>query len=149
MIYVFLDIDGVLNTSDDWKTKFTINEHCLKEFGDFCRLLSNKYSEVRIVFSSSWRAGLLNKGKTDTKLDRLLEIPGVNFYGKTPMSSNKTRQEEIEYYIRRNEVEMCIVIDDDASLFPVPSRLNIIFTNCSTGFALSNSVKKEVKKCLH
>lgn len=37
--------------------------------------------------------------------------------------SNKTRQEEIEYYIRRHSISSYIVLDDDESLFPYPERI--------------------------
>lgn len=62
----------------------------------------------------------------------------------TPVSS-KTRQEEIEYYIRRHNIMDYIVLDDDESLFPWPERINLYITDYNTGLT-DKDVKILLKK---
>lgn len=54
MFYIFLDIDGVLNRSSDWKKMYTLNTECIRRFADFVKHLKR---EVNIVLTSSWRTG--------------------------------------------------------------------------------------------
>ena len=143
-MYYFLDVDGVLNKESDWKTPFTINQECLKNFVK----LMKKDKAPHIVLSSAWRVGFTNKGEVghDNKLTKELEIYGLRIEGCTPVS-NKTRQEEIEFYIRRNGIDRYLVLDDDASLFPAAERLCIYFTNYKTGLT-EQDVTQIAKKYL-
>lgn len=53
MLYIFLDIDGVLNTSSEWKRMYTLNANCIKNFSEFVKRTK---TEVRIVLTSSFVA---------------------------------------------------------------------------------------------
>lgn len=146
MIYVFLDVDGVLNKESDWKNKFYLDISCVKVFGELCRELGKLYGEVRTVLISTWRAGISKSG-TDAKqigrLEECLAKEGIRIYGTTPISE-KGRQAEVEYYIRRNHVSKYIVIDDDLSLFSEPEKLKLFVPDYRTGLVQGN-IKKIVK----
>lgn len=143
-MYYFLDVDGVLNRESDWKNPFTINQQCLKNFVK----LIKKDKDPHIVLSSTWRVGFTNRGEVGNgnKLTKALGEYGLCIDGCTPVS-NKTRQEEIEFYIRRNGIVKYLVLDDDASLFPEAERLCVYFTNYKTGIT-EQDVKQIAKKYL-
>lgn len=130
-MYYFLDVDGVLNRQSDWRKPFTVNRECVRNF----RKLIDNDDNPHIILSSTWRQGFTNTGLTSPRADNLTEIFhdfGIEIEGVTPVS-NKTRQEEIEYYIRRNGVSEYIVLDDDESLFPRPDKINLFLTDFKMG----------------
>lgn len=53
-IYIFLDIDGVLNRQCDWAKLFTVHADCARRFSDFCRSVGG-----RVILISTWKNGLL------------------------------------------------------------------------------------------
>lgn len=89
-----------------------------------------------MILSSTWRQG------GDNVRDAFMEY-GIHIDDTTPVS-NKSRQEEIEYYIRRNGIQKYIVIDDDAGLFPRAAEINLFLTDYKTGLSESD-VKKLVR----
>ena len=137
-MYYFLDVDGVLNKESDWRIPFSINAGCLKCFAN---LLSFD-KDPHIILSSTWRAGYTNTGvmsaRGNSLADKLAEY-GLMVEDSTPIT-DKTRQEEIEYYIRRHEIGNYIVLDDDESLFPFGDRINLYLTDYKTGLT-----EKDVK----
>ncbi len=141
-VFIFLDVDGVLNCKADWNNKFFLRESCLSAFGECVRRLERQY-DVRVVLSSTWRAGKSVTGDTDAvqyqNLCEKLLLYGVKIHATTPVS-DKGRQAEIEYYIKRNNVENYIVIDDDPELFSDLSHLNFFQPNYRTGLT-----EKDVK----
>ena len=76
-------------------------------------------------------------------LNTVLHKYNLGIYDST-VKSNRTRQEEIEYYIRRNGVNKYVILDDDASLFPDRSRINIYLTDYKTGLS-SREVRAVIK----
>lgn len=107
-MYIFLDIDGVLNTEADWARKiYTVNPKCVKEFGKLIDIIPN----CRIVLISTWR-----NGTEDTLLNALFSI-GVTHFDKTAVSPDGCRSREIDYYLRRHPEDGYIILDDDASLY--------------------------------
>ena len=142
-MYYFLDIDGVLNKEQDWKRPFTINPVCLKYFQEIMKHDKNPH----IILSSTWRVGLTNRGVSSEKESSVqvyMERFGLKIDGVTPIS-NRSRQEEIEYYIRRNAIANYLVLDDDATLFPRPNEINLYLTNYKTGLT-STDVRNIVKR---
>ena len=142
-MFYFLDIDGVLNKESDWKKSFTVNNECLKFFS---KLIAHD-SDPHIIFSSTWRAGYSNTGVMSTNgdsLSNLLMEYGITIEDSTPIS-RKTRQEEIEYYIRRHNISTYIILDDDESLFPWAERINLYLTDYRTGFT-AKDIKKILKR---
>lgn len=144
--YIFFDIDGVLNNESDWRTKrFAINDSCFAVFKSLVDVLTEKYKKrPRLIICSTWRAGFNNREMQDSLATSLLgkkfAEAGLTIDGATPVST-KTRQEEIEYFIRRNGVEKYIVIDDDASLYNDITRINLYVPDYKTGLT-----KKDLKK---
>ena len=144
--YIFFDIDGVLNTEDDWrKSKFSINRMCLNNFIDFINYLTDAYGQrPRLIICSTWRRNMNHTGEKNSSAKSLVEEifsqHGLTIDGSTPVSS-KTRQAEIEYFIRRNDVKSYIVIGDDPSLFPNPKDINLYIPDYHTGLT-----KKDIKK---
>ena len=119
---------------------------CVKVFGELCRELDKIYGEVRAVLISTWRAGISRSG-TDAEqigsLKAILAKEGVKIYGTTPVT-NKGRQAEVEYYIRRNQVSEYIIIDDDPGLFSAPRKLKLFVPDYRTGLVKEN-IRKIVK----
>lgn len=145
MVYVFFDVDGVLNREADWRNRYTLHASCVEVFGELCRKLNGLYGEVRAVIISTWRAGLTISGNcagASSGLEKSLEREGVRIHGATPVSG-KGRQAEVEYYIRRNRVGRYVVIDDDPSLFEEKERLCLFVPDYRTGL-----VKGDIKKIL-
>ena len=59
-MYIFLDVDGVLNTKQDWKRKvYSLNPHSVEAFN---RLIE-EINEPKIVLSSTWRNGMARDGR--------------------------------------------------------------------------------------
>ena len=143
-VYLFLDIDGVLNRRSDWDKKFYMNPECLQAFDELINKLHKKY-DLRIILSSTWRFAMSNDESDSVllPLNTVLHKYHLGIYGST-VKSNKTRQEEIEYYIRRNGVNKYVILDDDASLFPDRSRINIYLTDYKTGLS-SREVRAVIK----
>lgn len=129
--YIFLDIDGVLNKESDWKKGlYYLNKECLNNF----LLYLNKVKNFKIVIISTWR-----NGDGIKELEKYFPI-----YDKTP-NSNKDRQAEVEYYIKRNNITKYIVIDDDISLYHTPESVNIYIPDYRTGLTM-NDINKLFKK---
>ena len=55
-IYIFLDIDGVLNRQCDWVKLFTVHADCARRFSDFCRSVGG-----RVILISTWKNGYAGK----------------------------------------------------------------------------------------
>lgn len=142
IVYIFLDIDGVLNKKADWKNKFTFNYACLNNFDKLINWLYNrKKYDCKIILTSTWRIGFKENNITIfSPLIRLLEKYSLQINGITPITADKSRQQEISYYIRRNNVLNYIILDDDKSLFDEFSDKRLYFTNCNIGFT-----EKDVK----
>lgn len=130
-MYYFLDVDGVLNRESDWCKPFTVNPICVRNFK---KLLSND-KDSHVILSSTWRQGFTNAGIKSSRADSLMNVfdeLGIHIEGTTPIS-NKSRQEEIEYYIKRNGIKDYLVLDDDESLFPRLEDINLFITNYKEG----------------
>ena len=88
-MYIFLDVDGVLNTEEDWKRrKYSLNNACVTAF---CRLLSCLH-EPKVILSSTWRNGIARDGTTAVHIDDLLkalEPAGIMFLDKTGIAPDE------------------------------------------------------------
>lgn len=142
IVYIFLDIDGVLNKKTDWKNKFTFNNLCLNNFDRLINwLYDRKKYNCKIILTSTWRIGFKENNKTIfSSLIQLLKKYNLQINGITPITADKSRQQEISYYIRRNNVLNYIIIDDDKSLFEDFSDKRLYFINCDIGLT-----EKDVK----
>ncbi len=116
-MYIFLDVDGVLNTEEDWAKKvYSLNSKCVKSF---CKLLSS-FNAPKVVLSSTWRNGIARDGTTAVHIDDLikaLEPVGIKSLDKTGVAPDGSRNKEIDHYLKRHSEDRYIILDDDPSLF--------------------------------
>ena len=141
-MYVFLDVDGVLNTEADWGRKlYSLNPTCVAAF---CKLLS-KLPDPKIVLSSTWRNGIARDGTTAVHIDDLiksLEPTGIKELDKTGTAPDGSRTKEIDHYLRRHAEDSYIILDDDPTLFERgASTPHLYLTSAKTGLTDTNVIK--------
>ena len=117
--YIFLDIDGVLNRSSQWKRMYQLDMHCIRSFASF---VNQHYLSHSIVLTSSWKNGFDPAGKHAPHILELidcLKLFGMTIAGKTLTIDETDRSHEINTFILQHHLEghPCIVFDDDKSLF--------------------------------
>lgn len=97
MKYIFLDVDGVLNSEQDG---FSVDLETDRPF----QLLKNivDTTGAKIILSSSWRIGLRN-GRNNVLIERLAEF-GLTIEDMTP--------ENREYWSRGQEIRGWLVAHD-------------------------------------
>jgi len=118
---LFLDIDGVLNTPDDWASLRYINDVCDPDTTNvinrtklgLLKMLLDNHDDVEIVISSTWK--FLPDG-----VDRFIEtcsdlgFPEIEdkITGKTP--NGDERKDEISDWLQENVEGECIyfILDD-------------------------------------
>ena len=133
-MYIFLDVDGVLNTEADWaKRVYSLNPGCVAAF---CRLLE-KLPDPKIVLSSTWRNGIARDGTTAVHIDdliRALTPAGITGLDKTGVAPDGSRSKEIDHYIRRHRADSYLILDDDPDLFDQKERTpRLYLTSAKTG----------------
>ena len=127
MKVIFLDIDGVLNTSETFM-KRRIEYEKTKKWNteiDLFRVARLKYiinmTGAKVVLSSAWRlTGIFENGEfisKNTNLFKLLNIFesfGIRIYDVTPHLDSK-RGEEIKKWLKGKDIESFVIIDDETS----------------------------------
>lgn len=132
-MFLFLDIDGVLNTKADWKRMYTLRKENIE---NMCR----DYPNSKIILISSWKLGFISSKNPSNsapikELESLLNN-GVRIVGKVD-STKKFRDEQIAEYIKeRPVIQEYLILDDDlteySSSFTKDKHLHIV--NCNTGY---------------
>jgi|GEM_PF-158079 len=128
---IFLDIDGVLSTGwgqnkrrSKWfdENGYPFDPHCVKVLN---RIL--KVSGAEIILSSDWRFNY-------SDLEKLNQLFKFNNVSKSPIDTTILkylgREEEVETYVRENEIKDFVILDD-ISLTCFPS--NFVWVNPGTG----------------
>ena len=126
MRYIFLDVDGVLN-SHSTKTRYD-NCYAYLEDSNFAvlktimEMFNDKYGEenVQIILSSSWRTRFDIRGRkfeSDSlrdSLDRVLERFGLKIEDQTPFINTQGRGIEIATYLalHSDNLDGYLVLDD-------------------------------------
>lgn len=133
-MYIFLDVDGVLNTEADWTRRvYSLNQSCINAF---CRLLKS-IPDPKIVLSSTWRNGIARDGSTAVHVDdlkRALEPTYTNVLDKTAVSPDGSRSKEIDLYLRRHPQDTYLILDDDQTLFSQGAKTaHLYLTDSKTG----------------
>ena len=146
-MYVFLDVDGVLNTEADWARKvYSLDSKCVDSF---CKLL-NSLHEPKVVLSSTWRNGIARDGTTAVHIDDLIKAlkpSGIKSLDKTGVAPDGSRTKEIEHYLRRHSEDSYIILDDDPELFEQrENTLHLYLTSSKTG--LTDTDVKRILKLL-
>ena len=137
--YIFLDVDGVLNTKNQWKRMFTLDGSCIKRFSDYAKAVSQ--GTPKVILTSTWKNGYSNDGKHSEPVMRLinsLRKHGVSVAGRTGSDPSGDRAREINDYIEKNQLHDCrmLAVDDDVSIFKSEMKENVRFVVCDsrTGF---------------
>ena len=133
-MYIFLDVDGVLNTEADWARKvYSLDSRCV---ASFCKLL-NSLPDPKVVLSSTWRNGIARDGTTAVHIDDLIKAlapAGIKSVDKTGTAPNGSRTKEIEHYLRRHPEDDYIILDDDPDLFDQKAKTpHLYITSTKTG----------------
>ena len=142
-LYIFFDIDGVLNSMDGWSMEnFPINPNCLKNFADTVNFFKTKY-EVHLIMSSSWRDGFNFEGEgvhspdVQDILNKLKKFD-IEVEDKTPFLMQKNRADEINSYIVEHNLQdyKSLAIDDTKHLFgsSLEKNLRLYITDAQVGF---------------
>ncbi len=122
---VFLDIDGVLNTTNARFTKYEVRDENVRALGMLVDRLSKNGYVAKIILSSTWRLGYEKEPERCSpqvqKLASKLAQVGLAIYDKTPVYKDQFRNKEIQRYIREYELKdvefTYLILDDDSSIF--------------------------------
>lgn len=152
-ILIFLDIDGVLNTSNSFNTKYEVYEKNIEALNQLIGKLLKHYYLSKIVLTSTWRLGYdADFQKCSLQIQTLIRKLGnfnIQIFDKTPVYKEKTRDVEILRYIRGYQLDHndfnYIILDDDISVFDkaVLDRLNFYKVNQHTGL-----IKEDIDKII-
>lgn len=156
-VLVFLDVDGVLNTTNSRITKYEVREENVNALGMLKDMLNNKGYVVKILLSSTWRLGYDKdyercSPQVQNLITKLASV-GVTIYDKTPIYKDKTRDVEITRYIKGYELKYdnftYVILDDDTSVFNKDALRDMNFYKVSekTGLVASdvNGIVKMLK----
>ncbi len=141
-MYIFLDVDGVLNTSTDWGRRiYSLDPACVMAF---CKLIK-ALPDPKVVLSSTWRNGIARDGTTAVHIDDLMHAlrpAGITVLDKTGVAPDGSRSKEIEHYLRRHPADEYIILDDDAELFDRGDKTpHLYLTSVETGLTDRDVVK--------
>lgn len=148
VIYVFLDIDGVLNNLNYLKECYSrhgksmsfyhmpFDPKSLLQLMYLVQELQDNSNEVKVVLSSTWRLGDIDKEVVNSRLAEY----GLRIDDVTPWLSSD-RGLEIKEYLKNKEYKDIIILDDDS--FDIinyyPDRL--INTKYESGFTEKDRYK--------
>ena len=132
MKVIFLDVDGVLNSSQDGFTiKLGTNKHLelLKQIVD--------KTDAKIVLSSSWRIS----NKTKLFIENKLKEYGMSIISSTP-DLGSSRGEEIKSWLREtiDFIDSFIILDDDSDMDEY-TRARLVQTNRDMGLQETDVIK--------
>ena len=147
-MYIFLDVDGVLNTETDWARKvYSLNPKCVSAF---IKLL-NALPGPEVVLSSTWKNGIARDGATAVHIDdliRALSPAGITRLDRTAVAPDGSRSKEIDHYLRRHPAGEYIILDDDPSLFELGLKTPHLFlTSAKTGLTEADVVQILKRNC--
>jgi len=115
-MYIFLDIDGVLNRSCQWRNLYTLDTGCINAF-----VKAMQPYNPKIILISSWRKGFLTQGNKNNsepirRLEQLFQEHNIRIVSKTEVLLHQSRDKEIEQFLVKHptvEQEGYIILDDD------------------------------------
>ena len=116
--YIFLDIDGVLNSEHTWdqQSASTISDQYLENLRKIV-----EETDAKLVLSSSWRVYFgenVNDPKNSLAINLVKSLAKHNLklYSSTPFVKGEFSNErglEIKTYIEQNKITDYVVIDDE------------------------------------
>jgi hypothetical protein len=135
MNVIFTDIDGVLNlnvgTTRTWSpSAIDIYDRICEEF------------DLKPVISSTWRTN-----HTKQELQRIFDYWGIQtpIYDYTPILPREHRGVEIELWLRENQCDKWVVIDDNISGI-TPYVSNVV--KCRGWLGLTEEEYEEIQRIL-
>ena len=160
-VLIFLDVDGVINTTS-YRKWLKDNGHSIRnsdmEFDpdamDNLQAIVDQF-KAKLIISSSWRFGLANDIESTTDLSCMnlinrLAQAGMKIYDKTPVFGDRGQEilKYIETYAKACNIDpeniAYIAIDDDAfGIEPYISPACFIHTNHIDGFNNSCALQAE------
>lgn len=144
-IYIFLDIDGVLNNTNKWEKDYkkwgyssgtySMDEKNIQALVKLHRQLKNKY-DLHYVLSSTWR---LSRDGSKIALARLREN-GIKVDGTTDLDVSADRGALIRKYLNnlKDGFDLAFAFDDDS--------FDIINYTSNDFYLIQTSVKKGLTK---
>lgn len=132
-MFVFLDIDGVLNKRSQWRIhSYPLDSGCIENFCNFANHISGK-----IILTSSWRKGFVcshsnSNSRQIQELEKEFDKYGLRISGKV-LDDISDRGEAINQFLN-NHPDRYIIIDDDKSEFGKPLR-HLHLINPEVGFS--------------
>ena len=153
-VLIFLDVDGVLNTTNSRISKYEVCDENVNALVMLRDTLNKKGYIVKLVLSSTWRLGYdKDYEQCSPQVQNLITKLGrvsVTIHDKIPIYKNKTRDVEIARYIKEYELKhddfTYVILDDDTSVFNEGAleEMNFYKVNEHTGL-LQKDVNKIVK----
>lgn len=145
-ILIFLDIDGVLNTSNSFNTRYELCDDNIKALKTLIEKMQKHADDIKIVLTSTWRLGYdSNIEKCSPQIQKLLSKlrqVEITIWDKTPIYKERTRDVEIRQYLKRYELENTdftyVILDDDVSVFDEKElkTMNFYKVNQHTGLTV-------------
>lgn len=125
-MFIFLDIDGVLNKESDWSKPFSLNSDCIRRFCE-------KNREARIILISSWKNGFIsshNEKNTPQikELEARLDRYGIRIVGK--VCDNRYR----DYLKEHPSIKEYVVVDDDIKEYSSKDIPHLRLVDSKVGF---------------
>lgn len=152
MKILFLDIDGVLNSTQFYSNKST--EELLQEpfDGRSAHHVKNivKATDAKIVITSNWRGGWEKEADRCSKegqiLNNFFKTYGLSIYDKTPVLPDR-RGAEIRAYLASCQEKItsyCIIDDNDFSWKKYRLHRHVVQTDFENGGLKEEHAKKAI-----
>lgn len=141
VLYIFLDVDGVLNDVASFTMSDTIlalSNVCLFNYQYLVDKLRQKY-KVKVILSSTWRFNKKGFNKLKEYEDK---YDALKLYDSTPISHDH-REEEIKMYCEKNKIEYKDILIIDDAFMDGELKDRSIKTDTFDGLKFS-----EVQQCL-
>jgi hypothetical protein len=155
MKVIFLDFDGVLNSSasfrlmsrkkDEGKFDGKIHEHLCELATNNFQMLLKRFPEVKVVISSTWRE-YYDLDWLREKLNSFA-VDGSRVIDRTPKLRDRIwtsvdRGVEIDDWLSKHpEVTHYVILDDNSDMTEYQKANHFVHTNWNTGFTLDDYEK--------
>ena len=147
IVNLILDLDGVLITTPPWKPD-EIMEDNYSKFNEEC--VKNLNSLLSLLPTCIWLSSTRRLNKTLEEFNQIFQTRKIknSIEGFLPNNTDlKTRKQEVESFIKQNNLKNYLIIDDDKSLNELDSKIKkqLVQTTFLQGFnkeKLEESIKK-------
>ena len=147
IVNLILDLDGVLITTPPWKPD-EIMEDNYSKFNEEC--VKNLNSLLSLFPTSIWLSSTRRLNKTLEEFNQIFQTRKIKNSIERFLPNNadlKTRKQEVESFVKQNNLKNYLIIDDDKSLNELDSKIKkqLVQTTFLQGFnkeKLEESIKK-------